>query len=66
MVQGLEMALILGLNPKVHQSVGMIAVQIGDSVEVAAMRLVAAADGRADSIDAIAAEVVARRTRFEP
>ena len=60
------MALVLGLDPKVHQSVGMIAVQINDSVEAAAMRLLAAADGRAASIHAIAAEVVARRTRFDP
>ncbi|HVM52922.1 MAG TPA: hypothetical protein VM262_06970 [Acidimicrobiales bacterium] len=44
----------------------MISVQISDSLEAAAMQLMVAADASGDSLDAVAADITARRTQFVP
>ena len=62
----LDFSRMLGLNPQVHQAVGMISVQISDSLEAAAMQLMVAADASGDSLDAVAADITARRTQFVP
>jgi hypothetical protein len=65
-MQALDFARLLGLNPEVHQAVGMISVQIAESLDEAAMRLLATADAERSTPDCIAAEVVSRRRRFAP
>ncbi|HEX7167163.1 MAG TPA: hypothetical protein VF230_09300 [Acidimicrobiales bacterium] len=65
-VDSVDFARLLGLDAQVHQAVGMMAVQIGDSLEAAAMRLMAAADAHQRALEAVAADVVARRVRFSP
>lgn len=63
---GTQLARIFGMNPVVHQAVGMIAVQIGERIEAAAMRLLVEADAEGRSPGSVAADVVARRKRFAP
>lgn len=62
----LECVRLLGMNSEVHQAVGMISVQIEDSVIAATMRLLAEAEATGRSAECVAAAVVARRTRFAP
>ena len=49
----------------VHQAAGMVSVQLGVTLSEALMRLRARAFAADTSVDAVAAEVVARRFRFE-
>lgn len=51
---------------QVHQAAGMISVQIGSSIGDAMVRLRAHAYASGETLRAVAAEVVARRRRFEP
>jgi hypothetical protein len=62
----LDFARLLGLNPEVHQATGMVSVQIDDTLEAAAMRLMAAADQHGRTLDDLASAVVTRRERFDP
>jgi hypothetical protein len=50
----------------VHQAAGMVSVQLDCSIEDAFVRLRATAFTEANTIDAVAREVVERRVRFEP
>lgn len=65
-LSALDCARLFGMNPEVHQAVGMISVQIEGSVDAAAMRLLVEADATGRPPECIAADVVARRTRFSP
>lgn len=49
----------------VHQAAGMVSVQLGVSLAEALVRLRARAFGADTTVDAVAAEVVARRFRFD-
>ena len=53
-------------HPEVHQATGMIAVQLGTSVEGAFSRLRAYAYAHDRQLSTVAADVVSRRIRFEP
>jgi hypothetical protein len=53
-------------HPEVHQATGMITVQLGVSVAVALVRLRAYAYAHDRRLRDVAADVVARRLRFEP
>ena len=53
-------------HPEVHQATGMITVQLGVSVAVALIRLRAYAYAHDRRLRDVAADVVARRLRFEP
>lgn len=53
-------------HPQVHQATGMVIVQLGVSAAVALMRLRAYAYAHDRRLSDVAADVVARRLRFEP
>jgi hypothetical protein len=53
-------------HPEVHQATGMITVQLGVSVAVALVRLRAYAYAHDRRLRDVAADVVARRLRFDP
>jgi hypothetical protein len=55
---------LLGTSRVVHEATGMVAVQIDADLEAAAVRLRAEADAMRRPVEAIAADVVARRVRL--
>jgi len=60
-----EFLVLLGPSAVVHQATGMVSVQIGAGVRVAADRLVAMSTETGRSVECIATEVVERRLRFD-
>ncbi|MGH3885527.1 MAG: GAF and ANTAR domain-containing protein [Pseudonocardiaceae bacterium] len=55
-----------GSRPGIHQATGMISVQLGVGIEEALCRLRARAFAEGRSLSELAADVVARRLRFDP
>jgi AmiR/NasT family two-component response regulator len=56
---------LLGAYPTVHQATGIMSVQMGCTVEEAALRLRAEADTSQRPVEAIAADVLAKKVRFD-
>jgi hypothetical protein len=61
----LELGSLARDRAEVHQAAGMVSVQLSVSVAEALVRLRARAFGETRSLGALAADVVARRIRFE-
>jgi AmiR/NasT family two-component response regulator len=54
------------VGPEVHQAAGMVAAQLDTDPDTAFARLRARAFAEGRSLSEVAAEVVARRRRFDP
>ncbi len=57
---------LLGSRPEIHQATGMISVQLGVGIAEALSRLRARAFAEGRPLSELAADVVARRQRFDP